>query len=402
MQAEIISIGEELLSGDTDIVDTNSVFIAKQLRAIGVRVVYKTTVGDHEERIAEVILNALGRADFLITTGGLGPTVDDMTRQGIAVAVNQPLDLNQTLLDGIAEKFKKFGVRMSDNNRVQAMLPRGATPIDNPVGTAPGFITQYAGRVIFSVPGVPREMKYLMEHTVIPFIKARMGEQGIIKTRVLRTAGIGESLLDEQIGEFEKLANPVVGLAAHTGQVDIRIYATAPTEADADALIAGVEAQIRERVGSHIFGTDKDPLEGAFVAALQQSGGRAVLAEVGTGGVLRTLIETHGGTECVEAVPDADLAALRAQHAQPDQRETALAVATALWQQHQPALAMVILADQPNAAIAITNGVENRSRAFAYSNADLSAESSAAGMPTEWTTRWSMSMAWWLLRTMRA
>jgi nicotinamide-nucleotide amidase len=398
MRAEIISIGEELLSGDTDIVDTNSVFIAKQLRAIGVRVMYKSTVGDHVERITEVMLHALGRAEVIVTTGGLGPTVDDMTRDGIAEAVGQPLELRQDLLDGITEKFKKFGTRMSDNNRVQAMLPKGAVAIDNPVGTAPGFITHYAGRTIFSVPGVPREMKHMMEHSVIPHLKERMGEQGIIKTRVLRTAGIGESLLDEQIGEFEKLENPVVGLAAHTGQTDIRIYATAETEAEADALIADVEAKIRALVGTHIFGVDKDPLEGAFVAALRAAGVKAYLLELGTDGYLRRQVEAFGGADLIEIVPTDAITALQAAHAHAEYRDTAGAVVKAVWHEHQPALVMAVFADQPNAAIALTNGNEVRSRSFAYSAATLSTGSD--GMRAEWTTRWSMSMAWWLLKQM--
>src|SRR5882672_8871595 len=135
MHVEIISIGEELLSGDTDIVDTNSVFITKALREIGLRVLYKTTVGDNEQRIIDVIKLAFSRAELIITTGGLGPTVDDMTRQGVAGAVGRKLEFRQELLDDIAAKFAKFGQRMSDNNRTQAMMPEGATTIHNPVGT---------------------------------------------------------------------------------------------------------------------------------------------------------------------------------------------------------------------------------------------------------------------------
>ncbi|MBX3081215.1 MAG: CinA family nicotinamide mononucleotide deamidase-related protein [Anaerolineae bacterium] len=399
MRAEIISIGEELLSGDTDIVDTNSVFIAKQLRAIGIHVYYKSTVGDHEERITEVILNALGRADVIITSGGLGPTVDDMTRQGVANAIGRPLIFYQDLMDILVEKFKKFGVRMSENNRVQATLPETAIPIVNPVGTAPGFIVNYAGRIIMSVPGVPREMKYLMENTVIPYLKEQMGPQGIIKTRVLRTAGIGESLLDEQVGEFEKGENPAVGLAAHMGQVDIRIYAKGATEAEADSLIANVEEKIRQRVGQYIFGADRDPLEGAFIAALKQSGVKAYLAELGTGGILRSMIEAQGGAEQIESVPADEIEAFKTQFMQEDYREEALSVARAIWEQHKPALVITVLSDQPNAAIAITNGSDVRSRAYAYGDAN-SENSGAAGMPAEWTTRWSLSMAWWLLTSM--
>ncbi|MBX3061522.1 MAG: CinA family nicotinamide mononucleotide deamidase-related protein [Anaerolineae bacterium] len=403
MRAEIISIGEELLSGDSEIVDTNSIHITKLLHAIGVRVLYKTTVGDNEERIVEVILNALSRADVIITTGGLGPTVDDMTRQGVAAAVGRPLELRDDLLQEVAEKFAKFGTRMSENNKIQAMIPADGKPIHNPVGTAPGFIVEYAGRAIFSVPGVPREMRYLMEHTVIPFLKEKIGEQGIIKTRVLRTAGIGESMLDEHVGEFEKLTNPTVGLAAHTGQVDIRIYARAATEAEADALIADVEEKIRARVGSYIFGTDKDPMDAAFAQALRESGVKAVIAETGTAGLLRSQIEPYlNGEPLLQVVPESDIELLKAQNSNPDYREVALGVAKTLWEQNKPNIVITVLSDTAGSAIAITNGSETRSRVYAFGGADMSSGSSAVGLPAEWTTRWGMSMAWWLLKNIKA
>src|SRR5260370_30163251 len=188
-RAEIISIGEELLSGDKDILDTNSVYITKLLRSTGLRVIYKTTVGDDEQRITEVIKRALERSDVIITTGGLGPTVDDMTRQGVANAVGQNLEFHQELLDGIAAKFSTFNSRMSENNRSQAMLPERAVVIDNPVRTAPSFIVEEKGEVIVSLPLVPREMTYLMEHTVTPYLKDRVGGSGIIKKRGILTAG---------------------------------------------------------------------------------------------------------------------------------------------------------------------------------------------------------------------
>src|SRR5260370_42211826 len=264
-RAEIISIGEELLSGDKDILDTNSVYITKLLRSTGLRVIYKTTVGDDEQRITEVIKRALERVDVVITTGGLGPTVDDMTRQGVANAVGQKLEFRPELLEDIAGKFAKFGSRMSENNRTQAYMPEKAITIHNPVGTAPSFIVEHEGKVIISLPGVPREMKYLMEHAVMPYLKDKYGAKGIIKNRVLRTAGIGESLVDEKVGDLEKLTNPTVGLAAHAGQTDIRIAATGATEAEADALIAEVEAEVRKRLGDFIYGVEDEPLEGAFV-----------------------------------------------------------------------------------------------------------------------------------------
>src|SRR5215831_20505738 len=146
LRAEIISIGEELLSGDPDLVDTNSIYITKLLRERGLNVMYKSTVGDNLARIAEVFRFALARVDVIVATGGLGPTVDDMTRQGIADAINVPLEFRQDLMDGIAEKFSRFGVRMTENNRVQAHIPQGAIALDNQVGTAPAFAVEYQGK----------------------------------------------------------------------------------------------------------------------------------------------------------------------------------------------------------------------------------------------------------------
>jgi nicotinamide-nucleotide amidase len=394
MLAEIVSIGEELLSGDSDIVDTNSIFITKELRGTGVRVVYKTTVGDDEQRITDVIRLALSRVDVIITTGGLGPTVDDMTRQGVANAVGQKLVLHQELLDDIAAKFVKFGSRMSDNNRTQAMIPEKAIPIRNPVGTAPGFIVEHEGKVILSVPGVPREMKYLVEHNVIPYLKEKAGASGVIKNRVLRTAGIGESLIDEKIGDLEKLTNPVVGLAAHAGQTDIRIAARAATEAEADALIAEVEAEIRRRMGSFIYGTDKEPLEHAFITALQKANQRVAILEAGTDGLLRRRIESEPGGAALlisaEELSTAD--ALRASNgydASLSFKELAESAAAALWKKVGTGLAIAIVTDEAGTGIGLTDGKEMRSRTYAYGGQHVEAP--------EWASAWGMSMGWHLL-----
>lgn len=392
MSAEIISIGEELLSGDSDIVDTNSIFINKKLREIGLRVLYKSTVGDDEQRITDVIKLALSRVDVIITTGGLGPTVDDMTRQGIANAVGQPLEFRQTLLDEIAVKFSKFGSRMSDNNRSQATIPQGAISIDNPVGTAPGFIVEYDGHAILSVPGVPREMKVLMEETVIPYLQEKFGAKGIIKTRVLRTAGIGESLIDEMIGEFEKLKNPVVGLAAHSGQTDIRIYARAATEAEADVLIAEVETEIRHRMGSYIFGVEKEPLEVAFVNALQQSGQRVTLIETGTSGLLHQQIKSApGGAAVIASAELYDSVDQLVGTATDSSKFQELAEQTAqkTWEKLHTGIVIVIFSEERGTAIGLRTGDETRSRTYGYGS------NTSGG--SDWANGWALAMSWHML-----
>ena len=257
--AEIIAIGTELLLGE--ITDTNSVYLARQLRDIGVNVFFMTTVGDNFARITDAIAAALDRAEIVITTGGLGPTVDDMTRQAVADAVDRQLVFHQSLYDGIAERFRGFGSKMTANNRQQAYLPQGANLIENPVGTAPAFAVESERGVVISLPGVPREMKYLTSEAVLPYL-LRKYDLGIIVARILRTAGIGESSLDDQIGmEILSETNPSVGLAAHHGCVDIRVTAKAASSDIASSMIDQMQARLEAQIGDHIFGIDDATLE---------------------------------------------------------------------------------------------------------------------------------------------
>lgn len=284
MKAEVISIGTELLLGD--ITDTNAVHIAQALRDIGLDLLYRTTVGDNEDRIRQVVDIALARADIVITTGGLGPTVDDVTREGIAGATGRPLEFQQVLLDQIAERFRRFGVKMTENNRRQAYAPQGAILIENPVGTAPIFILETERGVVMTLPGVPREMEYLLRESLIPWLKSHLGDPSVIKSLVLRTAGIGESQVDARIADLMTASNPTVGLAAHSGQTDIRITAKAASEAEADALIGPVEAEIRDRVGEWIYGTGGQSIEDVVAGLLAKAGASVAVAEVGTDSTL--------------------------------------------------------------------------------------------------------------------
>ncbi len=292
MKAEVISIGTELLLGD--IVDTNAAHIAQKLREIGLDLLYRTTVGDNEQRIAEVVDIALNRVDVVITTGGLGPTVDDVTREGIARATGHPLVFHQALYDAIAERFRRFGVAMSENNRRQAYVPQGALPFENPVGTAPIFILETERGVVMTLPGVPHEMEYLLEHKLIPWLRAHLDAPAVIKSRVLRTAGVGESQIDAHIADLMTMSNPTVGLAAHTGQTDIRITAKATDAEAADRLIAPVEAEIRQRIGQWIYGTDTETLEEVVLDLLRRQGATLAAVEVNTNGQLRRRLEAVG------------------------------------------------------------------------------------------------------------
>jgi len=291
--AEILTIGTEILLGE--IVDTNTRYIAHLLRGLGVDLYRTSTIGDNVERIAEAICHALTRADIIITTGGLGPTVDDPTREAVARAFGIETEFRPELWEQILEIVTRYGRTAGENQKRQAYVPKGAIAIKNEVGTAPAFIVESSPlskgeesgvRAVISLPGVPKEMEHLMHEAVIPYLQTHYNLDQIIKVRLLHTSGAGESEIDEKIGEFETLANPTVGLAAHSGIVDVRIAAKAKTEEEADRKIAEVETQIRERLGRLVFGIDEDTLEDAALRAASNRTWNLVAVESGLGGAL--------------------------------------------------------------------------------------------------------------------
>jgi nicotinamide-nucleotide amidase len=282
--AEIIAIGTELLLGE--IQDTNTRYLARILRDAGIDIYRATIVGDNTERIAQAIQEALIRTNIIITTGGLGPTVDDPTRQAVALAVGVETEFRPELWDQIVARFRRFNRQTTENNRRQAYIPKGAIPVENPVGTAPSFIYESGDRCIISLPGVPREMEYLTEHVVMPYLKQRYALKGTIKAKVLHASGVGESQVDEWIGDLETYRNPTVGLLAHPGQVDIRVTAKADSIEEADRLIDELVAIVRQRLGDTIFGDDGDTLEQVTLKKLSSLGWRLLVVECGLGGEL--------------------------------------------------------------------------------------------------------------------
>jgi len=291
--AEIITIGTEILLGE--IVDTNTRYIARALRGLGVDLYRTITIGDNVERIAEAIRNSMARADIVITTGGLGPTVDDPTREAVARAFDVGTEFREELWEQIRDIVARYGRIPGENQKRQAYVPEGAIPIKNEVGTAPSFIMENSPlpgveglgvRAVISLPGVPKEMEHILHEAVIPYLQTRYNLNQVIKVRLLHTSGAGEGDIDEKIGEFETLTNPTVGLAAHTGIVDIRIAAKAETEAEADSMIFDVEKQIREKLGQLVFGVDDDTLEGVALKAASARGWNLIAVEAGLGGVL--------------------------------------------------------------------------------------------------------------------
>ncbi len=290
--AEIITIGTELLLGE--ILDTNTRTLAIALRGIGLDLYRTSTVGDNQQRIAQAVADALERCQVVITSGGLGPTVDDVTREGIAEAVGVELEFRPELWEQIEARFASFGREPSENNRRQAMVPAGSIGIENPVGTAPAIIVELNDRAVIALPGVPAELEHLLNLEVLPYLRDRLKMPAVIKSRLLRTAGIGESWIDERIDDLERMTNPTVGLAAHPGRVDIRITAKAGTEMEADELLWGVEATVRQRLGDRIYGTDDQTLEAVVIDLIDQRNSRLAIAELGTNGALAEALARAG------------------------------------------------------------------------------------------------------------
>ena len=283
MEAEVIAVGSELLLGQ--IIDTNSAVIARHFAGIGLNLFYKTTVGDNLGRVAAVIRQALGRSDVVVTTGGIGPTADDITREAVAEATGRQLVFSEHLMRQIETFFAVRGFRLSESNRRQAYIPEGAIPVENPVGTAPAFIVEHHGKTVITLPGVPREMEHLLTTRAIPYLRDRYGIKGEIKLRVLKVVGLGESRIGERLVDFmEKGRNPTIGTLAHLGQVDVRIAAKGTDSDDAERLIAPVEAEIRQRLGETIFGADGDTLESVIAARLALANAQVAVADLGGAG----------------------------------------------------------------------------------------------------------------------
>ncbi|NCO59641.1 MAG: competence/damage-inducible protein A [Deltaproteobacteria bacterium CG_4_8_14_3_um_filter_51_11] len=282
---EVVTIGTELLLGQIE--DTNTSYIARQMGDIGITVRYRTAVGDRLDEIVHVLKNAVSRCDLVITTGGLGPTLDDLTREAVAQVAGVALEFKSDLMEQIKSIFKKAGYKMPENNRRQAYVPEGSRVIENPVGTAPAFMVKADGKPVISLPGVPRELKHLMATEVIPLLKEslHLGESRLLY-RVLKVVGMGESKVDHLIGDLIKPGdNPEIGLLASIGEITIRIAAVAEDKAHAYALISPLEEEIRGRLGKAVFGSDGDTLEKVIEDMLNASGRHLSIADTFSGGL---------------------------------------------------------------------------------------------------------------------
>jgi nicotinamide-nucleotide amidase len=281
LNAEVITIGNEILSGR--IVDSNSAFIGARLSGIGIQVAWITSVGDDRERITLAFEQAMARADVVIVTGGLGPTHDDMTKHVFAEWFGRKLVPNEEVLEQVRKRFEHRGIKMPSSNVDQAMVPEGVDVLENRWGTAPGLHLEEAGKHVFLLPGVPREMKGLLEQGVLPVLK-RVGFGRPILQRTLRTTGISESAVYEQLKDLpgmECLAF-LPGLAG----VDLNITVQGDEEHFVQEQVEGMAVKIRARVGAFLYGEGEETIEAVVGKMLMAKGWRMAVAESCTGGLI--------------------------------------------------------------------------------------------------------------------
>lgn len=298
MKAEIICVGTELLLGH--IINTNASFIAGNLARIGIDHYFQATVGDNHKRLSDAISAAISRSDIVITTGGLGPTVDDITAQVISNVTGKQLVLEKSILLDMSGFFKRLNRKMPKDNIRQALIPEGAKWLKNPNGTAPGLIVEYKACLIIALPGPPREMQPMMTDQVIPYLKDRVKAQGfrgmIIKSRSVRLFGIAETSINEKVKDLLSLSGPAtVGIYAKQGEVELKIMTKAKDDRAADINIKKIERIINKRFGALVYGFDDQTLEQTVVSLLIKKRKTIAVAESCTGGLLAGMVTNISG-----------------------------------------------------------------------------------------------------------
>lgn len=298
MVAEIVSVGTELLLGQ--ITDTNAALLGRTLAGLGINLYFKSTVGDNEGRIIDTLRRARSRADLILTTGGLGPTEDDLTKECIAAVFEEELVIDEPSLRRLEAFFSRRGVPMPERNRKQALIYRNGWVLPNPNGTAPGAVLEKDGKLVISLPGPPNEMTPMLENHVVPLLLERLsGRRQHLVTRVFRFIGIGESAVEEVVQDLITGSNPTLAPLAHTGEVHLRAAARAPSVEEAEALLAPLEAELRRRLGEYLYGTDAVTLEEAVLELLRGRGETVAVAESCTGGELGARLTSVPGSSAV-------------------------------------------------------------------------------------------------------
>ena len=298
MKLEVVTIGTELLLGQ--ILDTNAAELGRGLAAAGVEVVRHSSVADRPDAIREAVADALERTGFVVTTGGLGPTRDDMTKREVAALFGKALEMDEAVLRSLEERFHRLGRPMAAVNRTQAEVPEGATVLPNPRGTAPGlWVEDTRGRVVVMLPGVPSEMRGLLAEEVLPRLAARSAGV-VVRSRTVRTTGVAESALAERVGAIEEEIAPLtLAYLPSIEGVDLRVTAWRLREAEAERLLASAAALLRERAGEHCYGEDGTDLARAVLEQLRPRGVRLAVAESCTGGLLGARITAVPGASDV-------------------------------------------------------------------------------------------------------
>ncbi|MBD3175414.1 MAG: competence/damage-inducible protein A [Armatimonadia bacterium] len=299
MAVELISVGTELLLGQ--ITDTNATYMSQRLAQIGQNVHFRTTVGDNQERIVACIHRAMDRADIVVLCGGLGPTSDDLTREAMAEACGRGMHRDPGSEEAIQAIFSARGIPMVEMNLKQADVPDGGEAIPNCCGTAPGVFLEHEGTLLFAVPGVPREMRAMVDDAVVPALQERgLAGTGTIVNRVLRVIGLGESTCARRVEDLLlRQQNPTLAPLAGKGEVSLRITAKAASESEARKMIAGLEDEIRGRLGDHVFGADDESLERVVVEMLTGRDATLATAESCTGGLIGSRItDVSGSSRC--------------------------------------------------------------------------------------------------------
>lgn len=284
VRAELLMIGTELLLGQT--VDTNAAYIAEQLAHNGINVYFKTTVGDNRQRLLAALSIALMRADIVITSGGLGPTEDDLTRDVVASTMGLELVQDETALQQIESRFRRHDRHMPDSNRKQALMPKGALVLENGKGTAPGFIVRSLDKAVICMPGVPHEMKSMLTSAVLPYLHDHYDLDATLYSQMLKFTGIGESELEERLVDLFRSSNPTIAPYAGPGEVKLRLTARADSPEDAQQLFRPLEQEIVHRVGEYMYGSGDDTLESVVGEQLRAAGKTLAVAESCTGGLI--------------------------------------------------------------------------------------------------------------------
>jgi nicotinamide-nucleotide amidase len=289
----VVSIGNELLSGQT--VDTNLAYLGKSLAALGLPVVSSYTVGDDVQLIAEAIGQAAAHADIILITGGLGPTDDDITRQGLAEFMGVELKFNNKLFEEIEQFFEDRSYPMAEKNKVQAYLPAGALALRNKLGTAPGIMAKYNGKLLFAMPGVPSEMKAMFTESVTPHIES-LGNDKIVVAGKVKCVGAGESTIAEMLGDMmARTRNPLINCTVTGSIITLHIIATAAGSAQAQKMIETDRQKLRAILGDLAFGDDDDTLASVIGQELASQGKTVATAESCTGGLISKMLTDAPG-----------------------------------------------------------------------------------------------------------